>query len=46
MSFNAARARANNAHVLLATDGTGSFKVQNNSAGTVQFILDVNGYYK
>jgi hypothetical protein len=46
ISFNAGRTRANNAHVLLATDGTGSFKVQNNSNGTVHLIVDINGYYQ
>lgn len=46
ISFAAGRTLANNAHLLLATDGTGSFKVLNNSAGTLHFILDVNGYYQ
>jgi hypothetical protein len=46
ISFNVSRARANNAHVLLATDGSGSFNVQNNSTGAVHFLLDVNGYYR
>jgi hypothetical protein len=46
ISFRTGQTRANNAHVLLATDGTGSFKVQNNSTGTVHFLVDVNGYYR
>jgi len=46
ISFGTGKTRANNAHVLLATDSSGSFKVQNNSTGTVHFILDVNGYYR
>jgi hypothetical protein len=46
ISFNAGRTRANNAHVLLATYGMGSFKVQNNSTGTVHLIVDINGYYR
>jgi hypothetical protein len=46
ISFKAGQTRANNAHVLLATDGAGSFKVQNNSTGTVHFLVDVNGYYR
>ena len=46
ISFNAGKTRANNAHVLLATDGTGSFNVQNSSAGTVHLIVDINGYYR
>jgi energy-coupling factor transporter ATP-binding protein EcfA2 len=46
ISFKAGQTRPNNAHVLLATDGSGSFKVQNTSAGTVHFLVDVNGYYQ
>ena len=46
ISFRTGQTRANNAHLLLATDGTGSFKVQNNSTGTVHFLVDVNGYYR
>jgi len=38
--------RANNAVVLLATDGTGTIKVKNGSAGVVHFVLDVNGYFQ
>jgi hypothetical protein len=32
--------------VLLATNGTGTIKVKNGSAGTVHFVLDVNGYFQ
>lgn len=46
INFAAGQTRANNAMLALATDGTGSFAVQNNSAGTVHFILDVNGYFQ
>ena len=44
MSFGPSRARANNAIVQLATDGSGTISVINNAAGTVHFILDVTGY--
>jgi hypothetical protein len=37
---------ANNAILYLATDGSGSIVVENDSAGTAQFILDINGYYQ
>ena len=46
INFAAGQTRANNAMLSLATDGTSSFGVQNNSAGTVHFILDVNGYFQ
>jgi hypothetical protein len=46
VNFSAARTRANNAVVLLATDGTGTIRVKNGSAGTVHFVLDVNGYFQ
>ncbi len=46
ISFRAGRTRANNAMVSLATDGTGTIAVRNDSAGTVHFVLDVNGYFR
>jgi hypothetical protein len=46
ISFGRSRARANNAIVQLATDGSGTISVINNSAGTVHFILDVTGYFQ
>jgi uncharacterized repeat protein (TIGR03803 family) len=46
ISFSAGRTRANNAMVRLATDGAGSIKVTDGSAGSVHFILDVNGYFQ
>jgi hypothetical protein len=45
LSIPLARARANNAIIQLATDGSGTIAVANDSAGTVHFILDVNGYF-
>ncbi len=46
ISFAAGATRANNAMLALATNGTGSIGVENDSAGTVHFILDVNGYFQ
>ena len=46
VSFSAGRTSANNGIVVLATDGRGTIGVNNNSAGTADFVLDVNGYYK
>jgi hypothetical protein len=45
ISFRSGKTRANNTMLLLATSGTG-FKVLNNSAGSVHFILDVNGWFE
>ncbi len=44
ISFAAGATRANNAIVGLAADGSG-IKVLDNSAGSVHFVLDVNGYF-
>jgi hypothetical protein len=46
VNFSAGQTRANNAVVLLSTDGTGAVAVHNGSAGSVHFILDVNGYFQ
>jgi hypothetical protein len=46
ISFLAGKLRSNNAVVGLATDGAGTIKVRNDAPGTVQFILDVNGYFE
>ena len=46
ISFAAGQVRANNAVVLLASDGSGSIQVKTDSAGSVHFILDVNGYFE
>jgi 6-phosphogluconolactonase len=45
ISFVAHRTRANNDFVLLSGSDT-SFSVFNNSTATVDFILDVNGYFQ
>jgi hypothetical protein len=44
ISFRAGRTRANNAVVSLSTSNT-TFSVFNNSASSLDFILDVNGYF-
>jgi len=46
LSFGAGQARANNTMLLLAADGSGTVRLENGSAGTLQVILDVNGYFK
>jgi hypothetical protein len=46
INFSVGQTRANNAVVLLATDSSGVLAVLNGAAGTVQFILDVNGYFQ
>jgi hypothetical protein len=46
LSIPLSRARANNAIVQLATDGSGTIAVTNDSAGSVHLILDVNGYFQ
>jgi hypothetical protein len=46
INFSVGQTRANNAVVFLATNGTGSLATLNGAAGTVHFILDVNGYFQ
>ena len=46
INFKVGVTRANNAIMLLSTDGSESVNVFNNSAGTVHVIVDVNGYFK
>ena len=46
INYAADATRANNAILGLARDGSGSFVVVNESVGTVQLILDVNGYFQ
>ncbi len=46
INFSTGQTRANNAVVLLAANGNGSIVVLNGAAGTVHFILDVNGYFQ
>jgi hypothetical protein len=46
INFRAGRTRANNAMLLLATDGARTIGVKNDAAGSVHLIVDVNGYFK
>ncbi|MEO8505467.1 MAG: hypothetical protein ABI609_16340 [Acidobacteriota bacterium] len=46
ISFAIGNTRANNTVVGLALDGTETIRVKNNSLGTVELVLDVNGYFK
>ncbi len=46
INFGVGQTRANNAMLQLALDGTGSVKVHNGSAGGVDLVLDVNGYFE
>jgi len=45
LSFRAGRTRANNAIVSFSKSST-TFSIFNNSAATVDFILDVNGFFR
>ena len=38
--------RANNSMLQLALDGSGTIKVENRSTGTLDLIIDVNGYFR
>ena len=44
INFSAGQTRGNNAILPLAADG--SIKLKNGSVGTVDFVLDVNGYFQ
>lgn len=46
ISFSAGQTRANNGIVTLARDGSGTIKVYAGTSGTVEFILDVSGYFR
>jgi hypothetical protein len=46
INFTPGLTRANNAIVLVATDGAGTIAVRNGSNGTAHFVLDVNGYFQ
>ncbi|HXO27375.1 MAG TPA: hypothetical protein VOA80_08540 [Thermoanaerobaculia bacterium] len=46
IDYAAGQTRANNSILGLARDGSGSFVVLNQSVGTVQLIVDVNGYFQ
>ena len=46
INFSANQTRANNAVLPLASDGSGTINVLAGTGGTVDFILDVNGYFQ
>ena len=46
LGFRAAQTRANNALVRLASDGSGGFKITSSAGGTVDVIVDVNGWFE
>jgi len=47
VNYSAGQTRGNNAIVMLASSGTGTFTVKNfTPAGAVHFIVDVNGYFQ
>jgi hypothetical protein len=46
VNFGAGQTRANNAIVMLATDGTGGVAAVNRSSGAAHVILDVSGYFE
>ncbi|MDL2718967.1 MAG: hypothetical protein PT977_14565, partial [Acidobacteriota bacterium] len=46
ISFRAGRTRANNAQVLLSSDGTGRATVRNGSSGPLDLVVDVNGFHE
>jgi hypothetical protein len=46
INFKAGEHRANNGTLTLATNGTGTIGVQNASAGSTHFLLDVFGYFQ
>jgi hypothetical protein len=46
LNFAAGQTLANNAVVMLATDGTGTVGVLNAGAGGTHFLLDVTGYFQ
>jgi hypothetical protein len=46
INFVAGLTRANNAIVPAAADGSVAIRVKNSSTGSVEFILDVNGYFE
>jgi len=46
INFSPGQTRANNAVVMLATDGTGTVAATSGSSGVVHFVLDVSGYFQ
>ncbi|HVT60597.1 MAG TPA: hypothetical protein VHR45_19645 [Thermoanaerobaculia bacterium] len=46
ISFQAGQVRANEAVIFLASSGTGTLGLQNNSAGPLHVLIDVAGYFE
>lgn len=46
LTFKAGVTRTNNGYLQLATDGTGTIRFTNASAGTADVVLDVTGYHQ
>jgi len=46
ITFSQGQTRANNAFIAVSTDGSASIKAFSDSTGTVDFILDVSGYFQ
>jgi hypothetical protein len=46
INFQSRRTRANNLMIGLSSDGAGTLAVMNDSAGAVDVILDVNGFFR
>jgi hypothetical protein len=46
LNFTPGKNRANNAFLYLATNGTGTVGIQNNSSGALNVLVDVVGYFR
>jgi hypothetical protein len=46
LTFGTGRARANDATLQLALDGSGTVKIHNTAGGTLDLIVDVSGYFE
>jgi hypothetical protein len=46
LNFVAGQTRANNAIVMLASSGSGTFGVRNSATASVNVVIDVNGYFQ
>ena len=46
LSFRGGTTRAVNLVLSLATDGSGSVRIQNTSGAALHVVLDVNGYFQ
>jgi hypothetical protein len=46
LNFGAGQTRANNAIVMMASSGSGTFALRNSSSASVHVVIDVNGYFE